>query len=97
MSNPEVIDQAGVEKWLNDTRIQIIGARAAWAAWAQHQASEAAAYADSVEAGDHEWRSLHVIDDALRRAETEMETALRLLEEIAGPDKPASEVDGTDG
>jgi hypothetical protein len=96
VSEPEVCYEA-VENDLNKTRIRIIGARAVWAAWAQHQAGEAAAYADSVEAGGHEWRSLQVIDDALRRAETELETALRLLDEITGPDEPASEMAGGTG
>lgn len=86
MSEPE-IDRADVERDLDKTRIRIIGARAVWATWAGQQAAraaddmEAAAPGAGRSAGDAEWRGLSVIDDALRRAETELETAIRLLED----------------
>ena len=80
MSEPE-IDQSDVERDLDKIRIRIIGARAVWATWARQQADEAMAYGGE-DAGNAEWRGLSVIDDALRRAETELETALRLLEDV---------------
>jgi len=82
------VDQSAVERDLEKTRIRIIGARAVWATWAAQQANraaddmEAAAPGAGRSAGDAEWRGLSVIDDALRRAETELETALRLLEDV---------------
>ena len=87
-SSESVIDQSDVERDLNKTRIRIIGARAVWASWAQQQAERAADDMESAapgmgrSAGDAEWRGLSVIDDALRRAETELETAIQLLEEM---------------
>ena len=87
------IDQSAVEKDLDKTRIRIIGARAVWATWAAQQAEraaddmEAAAPGQGRSAGDAEWRGLSVIDDALRRAETELETAIQLLEDRTGMDR----------
>ena len=86
MSEP-VVDQSDVERDLDKTRIRIIGARAVWATWARQQAREAMLNANEgseLADADAEWRGLHVIDDAMRRAETELETAIQLLEKITG-------------
>jgi hypothetical protein len=63
-------DRADVERDLDATRIRIIGARMVWAYWARDQAQQAAARYD-----------LSVIDQALQRAEAELENAIRLLAE----------------
>jgi hypothetical protein len=74
-------DRGDVERDLNATRIRIIGARMVWAYWAREQAQQAAGRHDRASDGDAEWRRLSVIDQALQRAEGELETALRLLGE----------------
>lgn len=75
-------EQADVERDLEQTRIRIIGARMVWAGWAQDQAQQAAALNDRQSDGDAQWRGLLPIDQALQRAETELETALRMLDEV---------------
>ena len=76
-------ERADVERDLEHTRVRIIGARMVWAGWAQDQAHQAAALNDRQSDGDAQWRALCPIDEALQRAEIELETALRLLAEIA--------------
>jgi hypothetical protein len=75
-------DRDDVERDLEKTRIRIIGARMVWAGWAQDQAHQAAALNDRQGDGDAQWCGLLPIDQALQRAETELETALRMLDEV---------------
>ncbi len=75
-------EQADVKRDLDQTRIRIIGARMVCTAWMQDQAQQAAAHNDRQSDGDVQWRALVPIDQALQRAETELETALRLLDEV---------------
>jgi hypothetical protein len=75
-------DRDDVERDLEKTRIRIIGARMVWAGWAQDQAHQAEALNDRPGDGDAQWRGLAPIDQALQRAESELETAIRLLAEV---------------
>lgn len=70
---------ADVERDLEKTRIRIVGARMVWAGWARDQANRAAALNDRQSDGDAQWQALIPIDQALQRAETEVETALLAL------------------
>ena len=74
-------ERADVERDLEHTRVRIIGARMVWAGWAQDQAQQAAALNDRQGDGDAQWYALTPIDQALQRAESELETAIRLLGE----------------
>jgi hypothetical protein len=75
-------ERADVERDLEATRIRILGARMVWAGWAAEQARLAAALNGREADGDAEWRGLSVIDQALQRAETELEAAIRHLAEL---------------
>lgn len=76
-------EQADVERDLDQTRIRIIGARMVCTAWMQDQAHQAAALNDRPGDGDAQWCALIPIDQALQRAESELETAIRLLGEAS--------------
>jgi hypothetical protein len=64
-------------------RIQIIGVRAGWSAWAARESAEHAAASGDPAGGDERWRELMAVDAALRAAETQLETALqRIAKEV---------------
>lgn len=66
-------------------RIQIIGVRAGWSAWAAREAAEHAAASGDPAGGDERWRELMAVDKALRAAEVALEAA---IERIAREDIP---------
>ncbi len=78
-----VMPPARAQEVTDKLRIQIIGVRAGWSAWAASQAEEAGAV--SPEAADERWGELMDAHEALRRAELALETA---IEHIAKEDAP---------
>lgn len=64
-------------------RIQIIGVRAGWAAWAARE-TDAARVAGGKPAADERWRVLMTADKALRGAETQLEAAIEAITREAG-------------
>jgi hypothetical protein len=59
-------------------RIQIIGIRAGWSAWAAREA-DAARKGGGETAVENCWRDLMTADDALRAAETRLEAAIETM------------------
>jgi hypothetical protein len=63
-------------------RIQIIGVRAGWSAWAAKE-SEAAGSSGGQPAADERWRKLMHVDGILRAAESQLEMAVKRISEEA--------------
>lgn len=59
-------------------RIQIIGVRTGWAAWAAREAATAEDRGEA--AADERWRELLVVGTALRTAEAQLEAAIEIME-----------------
>lgn len=71
-----VLPPAKAADVVDKLRIQIIGVRAGWAAWAARESAEYAAASGETAGGDDRWRELMAADKALRAAETQLEAAI---------------------
>lgn len=67
-------------------RIQVIGLRAGWSAWAAREAGIAGeTWEPSRQAADDRWRELMKAEQALKAAETQLEAAIELIGKEAQP------------
>ena len=71
-----ILPPAKAREVADKLRIQIIGVRAGWSAWAAREAAEHAAASGDPVGGDDRWRELMAVDKALRAAETQLEAAI---------------------
>lgn len=78
-----VLPPAEAARAADRLRIQIIGIRAGWSAWATREAG-AALVTGGEAASDARWRALMAVDKALRGAETQLETAIEEIAKEAG-------------
>ena len=74
---------ADAERVADKLRIQIIGVRAGWSAWAAREADTAALTGVDGAAGVR-WRELMAAEKALKRAETALEEAIEHIAKEAG-------------
>lgn len=76
---------AQAEKAADKLRIQIIGIRAGWSAWAAREAAEHAAASGDPAGGDDRWHELMAAHDALRAAEEQLGVAIEYMaKEVPG-------------
>ncbi len=75
-----VLPPARASEVADKLRIQIIGVRAGWSAWAARESAIAATGAGGDAASDERWRELMAADKALRTAETQLEAAIEVIE-----------------
>ena len=78
-----VLPPADAERAADKLRIQVIGIRAGWSAWAARESAVAAMGPLGDGASDARWRELMTVDTALRAAETQLEAAIEKIANYA--------------
>ncbi len=74
-----VLPSPRARKVTERVRIQIIGVRAGWSAWAAREAARALLGPGGDAASDKRWQELMAVDKALRAAETRLEAAIEYI------------------
>jgi hypothetical protein len=81
-----VLPPAKAREAADKLRIQVIGIRAGWSAWAARESSKFAPASGDTAGGDERWRELMAADAALRAAETQLEAAIEHIAKENGND-----------